>query len=315
MDELVNELAGLHARLDALEAENAALRVRLEPEPAAAPSRFDRRSLLRMGGVAAAAGAGVVLMRPASASATTGNFKFGDENDAGSDATSLDSMSDDATLALTNDGNGNTLVAEIINPDSTAAVVYASDAGTGGGLVGEVTNPTSEAPGVTGIGIVGGGVTGFTDGSGPGVGAIADTGTGPALLAIVSNADSNSPAVEAIHEGLGNAVYARVVNDDNVRHAIDVDTTGSGHAVLGTITNTASTKPALRGETTGAGAGIEAKSAKGTGGKFTGKTAQIYLVPSTATTHPRSGTRGQLFVDKSGRLWFCKGSTSWKQLA
>ena len=39
------------------------------------------------------------------------------------------------------------------------------------------------------------------------------------------------------------------------------------------------------------------------------------LVPSAATVHPASGQMGDLFVDKTGRLWFCKGGTLWKQLA
>jgi hypothetical protein len=34
-----------------------------------------------------------------------------------------------------------------------------------------------------------------------------------------------------------------------------------------------------------------------------------------ATSHPGSGAKGDLFVDTSGRLWFCKGGMSWKQLA
>jgi len=53
----------------------------------------------------------------------------------------------------------------------------------------------------------------------------------------------------------------------------------------------------------------------GRGGVFIGTTAQVRLVPSTATSHPPSGARGDLYLDKSGRLWFCKGATSWKQLA
>ena len=28
-----------------------------------------------------------------------------------------------------------------------------------------------------------------------------------------------------------------------------------------------------------------------------------------------SGAIGDLFVDRGGRLWFCKGGTTWKQLA
>ncbi len=43
--------------------------------------------------------------------------------------------------------------------------------------------------------------------------------------------------------------------------------------------------------------------------------AQLRLHPSSALTHPTNGQRGDLFVDKSGRLWFCKGGTNWVQLA
>lgn len=57
-------------------------------------------------------------------------------------------------------------------------------------------------------------------------------------------------------------------------------------------------------------------SEQGRGGVFrSGAMAQVRLAPSTELTHPASGKRGDLFVDKSGRLWFCKGGTTWKQLA
>jgi len=46
-----------------------------------------------------------------------------------------------------------------------------------------------------------------------------------------------------------------------------------------------------------------------------GKPVQLQLVASTALTRPTNGLRGDFFVDKSGRLWFCKGRTSWKQFA
>jgi hypothetical protein len=48
---------------------------------------------------------------------------------------------------------------------------------------------------------------------------------------------------------------------------------------------------------------------------FKGGKAQLRLVPSTATTHPASGTLGDLFLDKNTRLWFCKGGSTWKQIA
>ena len=89
----------------------------------------------------------------------------------------------------------------------------------------------------------------------------------------------------------------------------------TNQALWAKITQSNNPKAAFRAETPGAGPAINAVSALGAGGLFSGKTAQIQLVPSTASTHPASGTAGQLFVDKSNRLWFCKGGTSWHQLA
>jgi hypothetical protein len=63
------------------------------------------------------------------------------------------------------------------------------------------------------------------------------------------------------------------------------------------------------------GVGVVGFASPGRGGEFVGKAAQVRLVPSTATTHPKHGQVGDLFVDKSGRLWFCKGVATWKQLA
>jgi hypothetical protein len=61
--------------------------------------------------------------------------------------------------------------------------------------------------------------------------------------------------------------------------------------------------------------GVRGESTHGRGGLFKGKKAQLRLQPSTANSHPSSGAMGDLFVDKHGRLWFCKGGTTWRQLA
>jgi hypothetical protein len=55
--------------------------------------------------------------------------------------------------------------------------------------------------------------------------------------------------------------------------------------------------------------------ATGRGAQLSGGAAQLQLMPSTASTHPSGGKLGDLFLDKSGRLWFCKGGTTWKQIA
>ena len=61
--------------------------------------------------------------------------------------------------------------------------------------------------------------------------------------------------------------------------------------------------------------GVNGQSTTGRGAVFTGKLAQLRLSPASTASHPSSGSRGDFFVDKSGRLWFCKGGTQWKQLA
>jgi hypothetical protein len=61
--------------------------------------------------------------------------------------------------------------------------------------------------------------------------------------------------------------------------------------------------------------GVLGRSPTGRGGAFSGKLAQLRLSPSGAASHPASGSPGDLFVDASHRLWFCKGGATWKQLA
>jgi len=61
--------------------------------------------------------------------------------------------------------------------------------------------------------------------------------------------------------------------------------------------------------------GVYGAATNGRGGVFKGDKAQIRLVPSDDQTHPSSGVVGDLFLDANDRLWFCKGGTSWKQLA
>lgn len=64
-----------------------------------------------------------------------------------------------------------------------------------------------------------------------------------------------------------------------------------------------------------AGTGVSGRSSSGYGGSFEGGVAQVHLVPSHAAVHPASGQPGDLFVDVNSNLWFCKGGTTWKQLA
>ena len=61
--------------------------------------------------------------------------------------------------------------------------------------------------------------------------------------------------------------------------------------------------------------GVYGESDSGRGAYFYGPVAQVRLYPANRTSHPPSGSRGDLFVDSAGRLWFCKGGSTWHQVA
>jgi hypothetical protein len=61
--------------------------------------------------------------------------------------------------------------------------------------------------------------------------------------------------------------------------------------------------------------GLFCTATSGRGGILQGVAAQLKLIPSSASTHPVSGQAGDMFVDSSNGLWFCKGGSTWVQLA
>ncbi|MGH3397483.1 MAG: hypothetical protein ACRDPO_22600, partial [Streptosporangiaceae bacterium] len=90
---------------------------------------------------------------------------------------------------------------------------------------------------------------------------------------------------------------------------------GTGQAV--NATNDSGTLATIKAVNSGTNSGIHATS-NGRGGVFGGSLAQIQLTPRSGATHPKGGSRGDLYADKSGRLWFCKkgGTTAtWHQIA
>jgi hypothetical protein len=296
MGEIEQQVQILADRVTRLERENAELRAQLGRDDATntTPARLDRRGLLRLGGVAAAVGAGSVLIRPGTAGAAAGDpINQGQDHNAGATRTSLTSSVATETMLVQNSGNGGALTAEIT-----------ADPAPGDG-------PAA----IFGSGVHGGGVVGATTGSGPGVGGVGGVATGPGVVAAVFDDDAAGLALEVGHLGTGTATYTHIENPTNANRAMWAQTVGTGNAVYGRILHTNSTAAAVAGTTDGKGPGINGTSAGGVGGRFTGKTAQVQLVPTTASTHPASGSAGQLYVDRSKRLWYCKGGTSWKQLA
>lgn len=92
-------------------------------------------------------------------------------------------------------------------------------------------------------------------------------------------------------------------------------TGGDGQGV--SATNDSGTLATIKAVNSGTNSGIHATS-NGRGGVFGGKVAQIQLTPGSGATHPKGGSRGDLYADKNGRLWFCKkgGTTAtWHQVA
>jgi hypothetical protein len=271
------------------------------PPPAAAlphaddedgPKRLDRRGILQIGGVAALAGTAVALVgAKAAGAATSGVMHFGASNGSGTANTSLTSSNTKFTLQVSNTGLGH-------------------------GIVGNASNRDGRGYGVFGTGDGGAGVAGGTRGEGPGVRAYAEPGAGgSALQALTLEGQNGSPTISAHQIGRGHGVYSHIENETNASRALYGSTSGVGHAVMGSIVNAQSAAAAAKVTTWGTGAGLEALSAKGVGATFTGKTAQVQLTPSPDSSHPSSGRAGQLFVDSSKRLWFCRVGTDWRQLA
>jgi hypothetical protein len=143
------------------------------------------------------------------------------------------------------------------------------------------------------------GVYGYSAAS-SGYGVIGN-GSGTNAIGVYGIGNNGGPAVQADAQGNSRSIIAQNY--------------GNNQAIWANVVNAASSATSVRAETAGSGSGVYAVSAKGVGAKFQGKTAQIQLIPSTDASHPACGSAGQLFLDHSNRLWFCKGGTNWHQLA
>jgi hypothetical protein len=283
----------LLARLERLEGENSALRARLEvleapsaADPLPADPPVSRRDLLRRAGTTVAAvGVGLLGASMATLSQASPALANGEVITVGgrfSDATE--------TTVIQNATNDND-------------VFVATAHGQGGAIRGYTT----------GSGI---GVWGHSDN---GIGVQAESDTGPGLTAHSFGAEGirtesqfglalyglsrNGSAIvgESWTSGIG--VEGESDTGMGVYGASNHDAGVLGASGLQPVPSTA-----LRASTGVVGIG-------GRGGAFIGTAAQVRLVPSAAATHPARGARGDLFLDKPGRLWFCKGGTTWKQLA
>lgn len=238
------------------------------------------------GGAAAAIG-GLALLRAEPAAAAAGAMQYGANNDAGASETALTSTHAVSTLA-------------VLNPGSLGSALYA-----------EVSDASNPAHGVEAY----------------------CTGAGHAVLGVVDNAASANAAVAATHNGVAPAANFVQANPATTHPGVAGQTAGSGPGVVGVSYgtgvgvlgrsstaaaavrgNNTGTGPAVYGAHYGVGAGVWGSSVAGRGGWFVGPAAQVRLVPA-AGNHPATGKSGDLFVDSAKRLWFCKGSTNWVQVA
>ena len=297
VDEVLAELRELRARVESLEVDNARLRdgrasaVAPEAESgvtAATGDGVSRRGLLKKVGGMAAAGAGLAvgesLLRAGPAFAgTDGDLALGGRNDAGSSITTLTAANQTVALAVS------------LNSPTTI--------GEPGFVNGAVSSATdAPVPAMHGSGLVATGVLGDSYGSNGVTGQALTTGN-------VFN------LVYGRTQGTGNGVFGEVTNTDGTGQRGARHPPGSRELCVRLQAGRCDGRRRRWLQPDRQQPRVLGVSTNGRGGAFSGKQAQVQLLASTATSHPSSGARGDLFVDNSGRLWFCKGGTTWRQLA
>jgi hypothetical protein len=260
---------------------------------------------------------GAAVLQADPASATAGAMTYGALNDAGSNETTLKNSigSGGNTLILQNNGQGRALYAQTLGP--TAA--HISSSGGSGNCI------DIDSLAVTGIGINlfhgsdGAGIKVERNNSavaGATIDATSDT-SGPVYRA-TSQPPCGEPLFVGTHHGFGAGMQLTLQSTTSDAHVIDANQNGMGPAISAAITNPASHGNSIKATTNGSGTGgafYGDGGAHARGATLVSNVAQMRLTPGTLTTHPAGGMAGDLYVDRSNRLWFCKGSTTWHQLA
>jgi hypothetical protein len=177
--------------------------------------------------------------------------------------------------------------------------VYGTTTGVGGyGVYGSSASGT----GVYGTSTAGTGVYGNTDSTASGANAVKGvvSSASPGGFSAAVRGENNGVGGSGIgvygsQSGTGWGVYG------NSSGGIGVYGDGGGSSSIG-VQGIGATGVNAQGVTTGLQA--------------SGAAAQVRLVPGTGSTHPSSGQAGDLYVDKTGRLWYCKKTgRTWRQLA
>jgi hypothetical protein len=305
----------LEAQLASLRAEVHALRATATPQPAPTSGRvLTRRNLLRAA-PAVAVGAGIAALSAAPAVADTGDaLLLGESNTA-----SFTLGVGDVTTLVTP-----LTVESLVNIDTLVVAPEPSNSATGAALTitagvtgfhpfGQDGLSVSTTDGGTGIQVSSGDGPGFDNVNGvQGVAISATVDAGQILVAETTSTTSPHEAITVTYAGTSRALYAESTLTTNINGTITGVNDGSGIGVWGENKNT-----------TAAGIGVVGiGNAFGRGGRFAGGKANVQLTPSSASSHPSfTGHVGDLFVDSSARLWFCKKTNTssvaavWHQIA
>jgi hypothetical protein len=273
-------------------------------------SKSSRRALLGAAAGAAAATVVSAVARPLTADATTDHVSYlNNENDntivsarsverAGFNGSgagiAVYGFSESSTAVRGQSHAGYGVYGSTRSGDAGVYGFSASNTGVYGkstsasGVIGRSTSAT----GVYGFSTSGNAVAGFTT-SGEGVNGTSSSGSGVVGI----NSSTSRPAVQGSNSG-GNTGVQGYSGSDNPPPSSPANTGVHGSA-----------------DKDATAIGVRGASSKGRGGLFTGALANVRLAPSSSATHPSSGQQGDLFVDASSNLWFCKGAATWVKLA
>jgi len=169
------------------------------------------------------------------------------------------------------------------------------------GVLGQNDGTNANGYGVQGTHAGGGWGGYFSSANGHGAyGSTASTTSGAS--GVLGEVTSTSPGTGSV------GVFGK--NDGTNANGYGVRGYHAGGGYGGYFTSVSGTGAYASGTTVG----IRGAGGNGRGAVLSGATAQLSLSPASAS-HPASGQRGDFFVDTSGHLWFCRGGTTWAQLA
>jgi hypothetical protein len=303
-----------------------------DPKTAGAPSAARAAVVARrgaLGRIFALAGgliAGAAVMKPDAAGAAPTYMQLGALNNAGSGSTGLTSTAE--ALSVESTGTDGLALSAI---SASGAAMYVAARGTTGGPCMSVSSQYNTGEDCVSITNGPGRGTGLTlysqsDGSGLSVernstviaGAAIDAqsdDSGPVFRA-TSEPQCGEPLYVGTHKGFGAGMELTLQSTTSAAHVIDAAQHGVGPAIASAITNTKSAAASINATTNGTGTALYGSGgAHARGATLVSNVAQLRLVPGSLATHPASGAAGDLYVDNTNRLWFCKGTTNWHQVA